>query len=248
MGWNFGSSGKKALVKELCQEYATTRTLPDQSTMDVTVRTLDHRMVGNNLWRVAEVRHVNDDSLVETYVVLHKIMYDARDESWGYKTIGEHSGPFECNCPLMFLSRTRLRVIATDESILWRQRVVEYHAQRNYRGTWVKSIVPGDVIESRAGLVNSYTKQPAGTEWRVIEVLNKGAGRFCNRRGFVVENKRGFRCRMANRWVVGKLHGFTPEPGEVAPAAASVPDDANADPGLRQIHDGIAQALLDQVA
>jgi hypothetical protein len=134
MGWLYGWETRAALVKHLCDEPKTYRTLAHKTTKE------DGQSI---LWAVHEFPM---DSAVEEYrgkrFIVCYLMNGRRDDRYqhGYKDMGESAGPYFYSCPLRYLEMAP--EVACQE---WRDNVKAYHARMS------RKFKVGDVLKLVSG-------------------------------------------------------------------------------------------------
>jgi hypothetical protein len=248
MGWSFGDDSKERVIEKACRGFKTTVTVEDASgaktLVDAHVSVMAHSVVGSNLWLAVGVHRIDDGSILESYVALYMIAYDRHDKSWGYKAIDEYCGPNEVDCPIGLLKMTAPHRKPDICSTNWRQAVMDHHQRRAHRVQATRGIRKDDIIQSRPGLLEPYTHEPLPTEWRVVEVLNKGVGRFSKRKGYLVTSRDGYVIRLRNCHVIGKLPCFSGDAQR--DNVTSKPENRPSDPVLGAIHDEIETILKEE--
>lgn len=122
MGWTFGNWNKHGLIRHLTEENG--------------VKTIAKTVRGNVLWAVQE--SAGGEKFIGCYLL------GADRGGWGYKDIDESMGPFEINCPLVYLDMVPCPGGRATE---WRAKVRE----KALRDSAIRSAKVGDVIVLRAG-------------------------------------------------------------------------------------------------
>ncbi len=124
MGWSFSFKNTKA---EEVQKIV--------SGFNKGYTTLDHRVVGNNLWVLLETpKHTRT-------IVLYLLQAGSKKhgEGWGHKGLDENMGPCEVDCPLSLLNRTTAPEAGYAKD--WREKVRQHHANRAARPEPVAGMV-----------------------------------------------------------------------------------------------------------
>lgn len=128
MGWSFSwnvNEGKKELVERLVNRGFSPG-----------YKMLEHKVVGNNLWYIFSRP---DDS---KSIGLYRLQPGGRsDEGWGYKGVGEDSGPGEFDCPIAFIQKCDPP--QTDYAREWREKMMQLDARKK---ELKKSLRPGVLI------------------------------------------------------------------------------------------------------
>lgn len=118
MGWLFGHYTRKSLVDHLLHGNG--------------VKTIKHCFKGNNLWAVQEGTKTDGTSV--TFIALYLLRGSPKvtndPYNWGYKDMGETSGPYYYNCPLSYLDMVPDPGGYATE---WRDKVREYHDKANQK-------------------------------------------------------------------------------------------------------------------
>ena len=130
MGWSSGYYDRKSLIEELTKSWTSGAN---------TTHCLKKVTKGNNLWVVLE-RTTAGTEQTERFIVCIMMRRFAKDE-WGYKDVGESSGPGYYTCPLSFFKD--VPEPPNDHARQWRSEVIA-HARKHQGlkiGDWV--ILPG---------------------------------------------------------------------------------------------------------
>jgi hypothetical protein len=117
MGWWYNWKDKGEMVKELTQ----TQQWDDENVHHV-YSCVASEQVGNILWTVME--DASPGKAVRE-IICNLMSYE--NGMWGYKPIGESSGPFYYDCP------TRLLDLAPVRDEEWRSKVYAYHRKARVR-------------------------------------------------------------------------------------------------------------------
>lgn len=148
MGWSFGWSTKRELIRYL--------TSPTRIGNDVTMVTQCIR--GNVLWSVCEFKQARGQIPAGKRFIGCDVLAGPSDgeRDWGYKAMDETVHPFYYTCPLGYLD------MVPEECAAWRAEVRAYHArcsqplQVGQTVRLVNSAIPSVTITSLRPLVGRY--------------------------------------------------------------------------------------------
>ena len=128
MGWSFSwnvNEDKKNIVERLVNRGFSPG-----------YKMLEHKVVGNNLWYIFS--RPDGSKSIGLYLLQRS---ERSDEGWGYKGVGEDSGPGEFDCPIAFIQKCDPP--QTDFAREWREKMMQLDARKK---ELKKSLRPGVLI------------------------------------------------------------------------------------------------------
>lgn len=134
MGWLHGWESRAALVKHLCEEPRTYKTLAHKTTQE------DGQSI---LWAVHEVLKDSDAEkcLGKRFIACYLMDGRGNDRyKYGYKGMEESMGPYFYSCPITYLD------MAPEVTCpVWRDKVKAHHARmsREFQVGDILKLVPG---------------------------------------------------------------------------------------------------------
>jgi hypothetical protein len=137
MGWLYGWKSREELTVHLLKEPTSYTTLASK-------RTSEGESV---LWAVHEV--AVGQNAGERFIVCYLIGHDRRDGTFGYKDMGESSGPCFYSCPLAYLDMVPQPEGAYVQG--WRDKVRQFHAAKSERKNRLAALKLGDTLKLREG-------------------------------------------------------------------------------------------------
>ena len=160
MGWSYSHNAtKESTIAELIRTYQSVKS--DGSQTGRTIETRVHRVVGNHLWAVKDVK---DDAgnVLDSFIYLALLQKD--DGCWGYKDMDESMGPHYYDCPLTLL---KLCEPSNQYAREWRERVQSFHAAKARQRAAKKACKKGATIHFKAGWSVLGSPLVSGTVVRV---------------------------------------------------------------------------------
>jgi hypothetical protein len=158
MGWSFSHYvNKQELVNEKVRQFKESES---------NHKYIDHALVGNHLWIAVSCERGGKPT---NFIVLYLIKNDRKGYyNWGYKDIDESSHPFYYTCPLRLLDKTdALSPKDSEDSVEWRKRVREYHANKKSVLT-IKSFEIGDKVKFNEDFKKCVKEELKEVEFQVV--------------------------------------------------------------------------------
>lgn len=109
MGWNFCHKSRSAMIEELCDNPYVVRSL---------VR-------DNVLWQVRKTKSDNGEDVL--FIALYLLAQSEDRLWWGYKGMGEDTGPYVYDCPQSFFAEVSQYEPLNQWAAEWRDKVRELH-------------------------------------------------------------------------------------------------------------------------
>lgn len=151
MGWLFGWSNRKDLVKHLTKGNG--------------LKTLKSCSVGTNLWAVHELE--DGRKFICLYLIKGPPYGRENDRyGWGYKDVDETMGPCQTNCPASYLDLAQPEP-TEGYAVEWRKLV-------RARAAKLKAAVPGARFISADERVWRIDKRRSPSSWYVINETEGG--------------------------------------------------------------------------
>lgn len=175
MGWSFGWDTYTSLVnyirKDIVLASPGARILAEAKTA-----------AGRRYWLAVEWNR--PDGRVEREVELFLIggtnPRGYADVGWGYKSMSEHAGPYEYDCPLKVLDATgeEAEHDASGHAHEWRVKVREYHAKRRRGRALARSLAPGQGFAYDIGSGRPLSLRYLGRQGRLFIACDDGGTRY----------------------------------------------------------------------